>query len=55
VAWVDVPRPRVGEEAVWLLSFDENLKAYTALDPLDVQPVDQAGRIRQLIERERLQ
>lgn len=49
VAWVGTPRPRIDQQAVWLLSYNRDLQGYTALDPLDVQPVDQADRIRGLI------
>ena len=49
VAWVDAPRPNSQQEAVWLLTVNRDLDGYTALDPLDVQPVEQADRIRGLI------
>jgi len=53
VAWVDAPRPSAQQEAVWLLTFNRDIKAYTALDPLDVQPVEQTDRIRRLIAERR--
>ncbi|NGO55486.1 hypothetical protein [Allomesorhizobium camelthorni] len=53
VAWVDAPRPSAQQEAVWLLTFNRDVDGYTALDPLDVQPVEQADRIRRLIGDQR--
>lgn len=53
VAWVGAPRPGTQQQAVWLLTFNRDLNAYTALDPLDVQPVEQADRIRRLVVERR--
>lgn len=51
VAWVHVPKFRVGQEGIWILVRDRKLKAYTALDPLDFQPMNQLDRIKDLIKR----
>ncbi len=51
VAWVRVPKFKVGQEGVWILVKDRKLKAYTALDPLDFQPKNQLDRVRDLIKR----
>lgn len=50
VAWVDAPRPRPEQQAVWLLTAAPELDGFTALDPLDAQPASQADRIRRLLE-----
>lgn len=50
VAWVNVPKFKVGQEAIWILHRDPTLQAYTALDPLDFQPKNQLDRVRDLIK-----
>jgi hypothetical protein len=49
VAWVTAPRFTPGQEGVWILQRHPELPAYTALDPLDVQPLAQQARIRRLL------
>jgi hypothetical protein len=51
VAWREAPRPRVGQEAIWILHTGE--AGLTALDPLDVQPLSEASRIVRLLMRKR--
>jgi hypothetical protein len=57
VMWMDAPKFRVAQEGVWILQRDQKEKGwpvmripgYTALDPLDFQPIEQLERIRRLI------
>ncbi len=50
VAWVGVPRPEEGQQAVWLLTSDPDLGAYKVLDPLDVQSVQRTDEIGSLLQ-----
>lgn len=55
--WIDSPKPKPGQEAIWILQRDQKEKGWpvlrmpglTALDPLDVQPLQQLDRVRRLI------
>ncbi len=49
VAWVDAPRFREGQSGIWILQVDRQLRAYTALGPLDFQPRGEAERIQRLL------
>jgi hypothetical protein len=57
--WIDSPRPQSGQEGVWILQKDQQekgplkhrLPGYTALDPLDFQPVDQLEKVRRLLSK----
>jgi len=49
VAWATSPRFKPGQEGVWILQPHPNLPGYTALDPLDVQPLAQQVRVRRLL------
>jgi len=59
--WVDSPKLRKGERAVFLLRQDQQEKGmpalrrpgWTALDPLDVQPPAHVARLRALIKAQR--
>lgn len=51
VAWVGVPKFKVGQEGIWILVRDRKLEAYTALDPLDFQAKNQLDQVRDLIKR----
>jgi hypothetical protein len=48
IAWVNVPKFKVGEEGIWILQRDTEVKGLTAPDPLDFQPESQLARIRRL-------
>jgi len=48
IAWVNVPKFKVGEEGVWILQRDTELKSLTAPDSLDFKPKSQIERIRRL-------
>jgi hypothetical protein len=56
--WLESPKAERGQEAVWILQQDQQEKGWpvlrvpglTALDPLDVQPVDQLERVIRLVE-----
>jgi hypothetical protein len=50
-AWRSVPKFDIGQEGIWILQEDQNLKAYMALDPVDFQPKNQLDRARGLVER----
>ena len=57
--WIDAPKLRRGMNALFLLQRDQQEKGmpllrrpgWTALDPLDVLPPDQVGRVRQLLKK----
>lgn len=51
VMWADSPKPRVGQERVWLLHKDqvEGLEIYTALKPEDVLPRTEVETVRRLV------
>jgi hypothetical protein len=49
VAWSAAPRVKPGQEGIWILQRHPELAGYTALDPLDVQPMPQLARIRALL------
>lgn len=53
VAWIAAPRFRPGQEGIWILQRHPELAGYTALDPLDVQPLPQLARIRGLLRGSR--
>ena len=48
IAWVNVPKFKVGEEGVWILQRDTELNGLTAPDSLDFQPKSQVERLRRL-------
>lgn len=54
VLWDRSPKPKVGQNAVWILSRDERkglkLDALTAFDPLDVQPRERQEVLYRLLE-----
>jgi len=50
VAWVGVPKLKVGQEGIWILQRDRELQGYIAPDPLDVQPSSQLARIKRLLK-----
>ena len=49
IAWVNAPRFRAGQEGVWILKRDPDVKGYTALDPLDFQASSEVPRVRRLL------
>jgi hypothetical protein len=49
IAWVNAPRFRAGQEGVWILRRDPDVKAYTALDPRDFQASSETPRVRRLL------
>jgi putative transposon-encoded protein len=51
VLWYDVPKPRVGDRAIWLLRRDSTVDRLVLLDPRDRLDVSQAGRVRALLNR----
>ncbi|MES9972419.1 MAG: hypothetical protein ABW092_20490 [Candidatus Thiodiazotropha sp.] len=51
IAWVGAPRPAEGQQAVWVLTADPDLKGYKALDPLDVQSPKKTDEIRNLLRK----
>jgi hypothetical protein len=51
VAWIAAPRFKPGQEGIWILQRHPEVAGYTALDPLDVQPLNQLARIRGLLAR----
>jgi hypothetical protein len=56
--WIESPKFRVGQTGLWILQLDQQEKGwpilrrpgYTALDPLDFQPVHRLDGIRTLIK-----
>jgi hypothetical protein len=55
IGWFRSPKFQVGQAGVFLLrrSRDRDTPPLTALDPLDVQPLSERDRVRQLIQRGR--
>jgi hypothetical protein len=49
IAWVGAPRPVEGQQAVWVLTADPDLKGYKAIDPLDVQSPQTRDEIRNML------
>jgi hypothetical protein len=55
--WADSPKPEPDKEGIWILQKDQQEKGgpkfrvpgYTALGPLDLQPVEQLEKVKQLI------
>lgn len=55
IAWFRSPKFQAGQSGVFLLrrSRENGLQGFTALDPLDFQPISERDHIRQLITRPR--
>ena len=57
VLWDRSPKPKVGQDAIWILSRNERkglqLEALTAFDPLDVQPRDRQEVLYRLLQNPR--
>ncbi|MGK7918005.1 MAG: hypothetical protein AB4038_21130 [Prochloraceae cyanobacterium] len=55
VMWYKVPKFKKNQEGLWLLERRQiqeiGKKAYTAIDPLDFQPLNEPNYIRELIQR----
>lgn len=53
VMWYWSPKPSKGQRGIWILSREKRpglqIEGLTALDPLDLQPAEQAERIKRLI------
>lgn len=51
VAWVGVPRFKVGQQGVWVVKRERETEAYTVVDPLDFHPRNQVERVKQLMTK----
>lgn len=53
VAWVGVPRFKVGQQGIWIVRKEPETEpeAYAVKDPLDFHPRNQLERVRQLIRK----
>lgn len=53
VAWVGVPRFKVGQQGIWIVRKEPETEteAYAVKDPLDFHPRTQLERVRQLIRK----
>ena len=55
IAFVGVPKFKVDDQGIWILHATKEAKGerayYTALDPLDFQPMSEIDRVRGLIQR----
>lgn len=53
IAWVEVPKFKVGQQGIWLLEKDAKLRAYVLRDPVAFQGKDKLEQIKQLMPRKR--